>query len=365
MSTSSALHNLLVELLRRPELSDVHLEELQVPWLREGGVLAPSNLTAITRVDLQALIEQNEAESGVRWTELEDRLAKRGDIDIGFSIGSHRVRGNLYRANNRRLCLALRRIPAVPNDWSKLGLPVMLRQLLNRSKGLVLVTGPTGAGKSSTLAAIIEFLNTEHARHIVTIEDPIEYVFEQKKSLIQQRQVGRDAASFPLALRAALREDPDVIMIGELRDAETIETALHAANTGHLVLGTLHTAGARQAVQRIELVFAEHARAGAMQTLSSVLIAVLSQVLIPRAKGPGRVLGYELLVNNDATRQSIKDSKVNNLFSALELGRRDGQVLLNRNLAERIRAGDISREDGLYFSYDPVALDKELANGRA
>ena len=361
---ASPLSDRLELLLGQPGISDVHLEVGRPLWARQSGALAEVPGTVVELAELQALLQAHEAETALRWGDVESRLAKKGDLDFSFNLGPARVRANLYRANHQHLCLALRRIPEVPEDWGALGIPETLRPLLNRSKGLVLVTGPTGAGKSSTLAAIIEHLNQSSARHILTLEDPVEYVFTQKRSLIQQRQIGREAPNFAMALRAALREDPDVIMLGELRDFETVETALHAANTGHLVLGTLHTPGAMQAVERIELLFPEHARKGAMQTLSSVLVAVLSQVLVPRAKGGGRLLAYELMINTPSTRQAIQNSKINNLFTAMDGGRRDGHVLLNHNLGARIRAGDISREDGLYCSYDPAALEKELTYAR-
>jgi twitching motility protein PilT len=260
--------------------------------------------------------------------------------------------------------MALRKITEVPTDFAELGLPEGLKRLLNRSKGLLLVTGPTGAGKSSTLAACVEHLNQSAARHIVTIEDPIEYLFTSKHSLIQQRQVGRDASDFSSALRAALREDPDVIMVGELRDLETIETALHAANTGHLVLGTLHTSSARQTIERIGMFFPEQSRHSALQTLSSVLTGVLSQNLVRCTSRPGRLLCYELMINTPPVRQAIMDGKPNQIFSAMELGRREGQVLLNQQLAERIGAGEITREDALYIAYDPAGLERESAYGR-
>jgi twitching motility protein PilT len=364
MSNSDVLEQRLSELLAREELSDIHVEVGQPIWIRESGGIHTVGATKVTAADLDALLQKQEPQTGVKFENLYERLAEKGDLDFAFAIAGRRMRANLFRANGNHLCLALRRIPEVPGDWAKLGLPISLKPLFNRSKGLFLVTGPTGSGKSSTLAAILEYLNTEFTRHILTIEDPIEYVFEQKKCLIQQRQIGREAPSFPLALRAALREDPDVIMLGELRDMETIETALHAANTGHLVLGTLHTPGAKQAVERIELVFPETERRGAMQTLSSVLIGVLSQALIPRANGPGRVLAYELMLNNDQMRTSIKESKLNNIANSMEMGRKDGQLLLNRHLVDLIRTGVISKSDGLYFSYDPLQLGKDLDHGR-
>ena len=364
MSNLTALEKRLGELLAREQLSDIHIEVGQPIWIRESGGINTLGEAKVPADDLNALLKNQEQQIGFKFEHLDARLQEKGDLDFGFALAGRRMRANLFRANGNHLCLALRRIPEVPGDWTKLGLPASLKPLFNRSKGLFLVTGPTGSGKSSTLAAILEYLNTEFKRHILTIEDPIEYVFEQKKCLIQQRQIGREAPSFPLALRAALREDPDVIMLGELRDMETIETALHAANTGHLVLGTLHTPGAKQAVERIELVFPETARRGAMQTLSSVLIGVLSQALIPRANGPGRVLAYELMLNNDQTRTSIKESKLNNIANTMEVGRKDGQLLLNRHLVELIRTGVISKSDGLYFSYDPLQLGKDLDNGR-
>jgi twitching motility protein PilT len=355
---------LLERLLATPDLSDAHLEEDCVPWMRIAGGLSPMDAAATSRQTLLGFLAAYEEETGLRGSRLEVELAERGDLDFACTVGGMRVRGNLFRSNGGRLCLALRKIPEVPGGFSELGLPELLKSLLNRSKGLLLVTGPTGAGKSSTLAACVEHINRSAARHILTIEDPIEYIFTRKQSLIQQRQVGRDASGFSSALRAALREDPDVIMVGELRDLETIETALHAANTGHLVLGTLHTSGARQTIERIGMFFPEQSRQGALQTLSSVLIGVLSQNLVRCAQRSGRMLCYELMINTPPVRQAIKDGKPNQIFSAMELGRREGQVLLNQQLAERIAAGSITREDALYISYDPAGLDKESAYGR-
>ena len=352
---------LFANLLATPDLSDVHLEEGCVPWMRVAGALRPMDAIPTSLPAIQEFLRAHEQETRLSVSALVDLLTENGDVDFACTVGGMRVRGNLYRSNGGRLCLALRRIPEVPGDFSELGLPESLKGMLNRSKGLLLVTGPTGAGKSSTLAACVEHLNRSAARHIITIEDPVEYIFARKQSLIQQRQVGLDASDFSGALRAALREDPDVIMVGELRDQETIETALHAANTGHLVLGTLHTSGARQTIERIGMFFPEQSRQGAMQTLSSVLIAVLSQNLVRDARRSGRILCYELLINTPPVRQAIKDGKPNQIFSAMELGRREGQVLLNQQLAQRVAARSITREDALYISYDPAGLDKESA----
>lgn len=357
------MDQILERILADSDVSDLHLEEGSAPWVRSAGALSRIDGQPLTAKQLKDFLASHEDETGIAAEQLESRLAKRGDLDFACTVAGARLRGNVFRANGH-LCMALRRIPRVPTDAAVLGLPPRLFSLINRAKGMLLVTGPTGSGKSTTLAACIEYLNQHVARHVITIEDPVEYLFEQRKSLIQQRQVGRDAPSFAAALRAALREDPDVIMLGELRDTETMETALHAANTGHLVLGTLHTSGARQTIERIGMLFTESTRANALQSLSSVLIGVISQCLVPRARGSGRVLSYELMLNTQAVRQAIKDCKPNAIFSAMETGRRDGHVLLNQHLADLVRAGEVAKEDALYITYDPAGLEKELNYAR-
>jgi twitching motility protein PilT len=350
--------------LSNPEISDLHIRVGDTPWVRTSGKLIRAGNTTVTLDALLDFLREREKETTVRVDTLEERLDVRGDLDFACGIDNFRIRGNLFWSSNRKLSLALRRLGEVPADTSPLGLPPQLMPLVNRSKGLLLVTGTTGSGKSTTLAALLEYMNQNFQRHIITIEDPIEYVFTSKKSLIQQRQIGREAPTFAKALRASLREDPDAIMIGELRDEETVETALHAANTGHLVLGTLHTVSSRQTIERIGMLFPEEVRESALQTLSSVLIGVLCQTLVPHAKDERRVLCYEMLLNTSQVRSAIKDNRINQIFSAMELGKRDGQVLLNNNLADKVRSGTISKDEALYYAYDPTGLEKELGFGR-
>ncbi|MBC8738474.1 PilT/PilU family type 4a pilus ATPase [Paraburkholderia sp. UCT31] len=353
----------LTTILQDAEISDVHIEEGEPLWYRRVSDMHRSDGDPVTR----EAIEQFMADVGLGDAkQLIGEMDKNGgDRDFATKVGPYSVRGNILFQNGRKLGVVLRKLAQEIPTAESLNLPAKFIELLVQSKGLLLVTGPTGSGKTTTLGAGIDYLNKNKRLKIITVEDPIEYRHRHKSSKVDQREVGRhkDADTFDKAVRAALREDPDVIMIGELRDRVTVDAALRAANTGHLVLATLHTNSAQLTIERFTSFFAAEEKGYVQQTLASVLLGVLSQVLVPvnpDSGKTGRALCYELLVNTPASRSVIKEGKPAQLFNIMETGSGDGHVLLNRNLLERARKGDISVDDARYFSYDPDAFDKEL-----
>ncbi len=351
------------EFARKGNMSDLHITEGLAIWYRDSGTMKRMT-DEVSRAHITDFLRAHQDETNIAVDKLDELLSKKGDLDFSMSSKGVRWRGNVYRTDNRKLALALRvlsnKIPELPS----LGLPDAYMELPNRAKGLLLVTGPTGSGKTTTLASTISHLNKTSRRHIITLEDPVEFVHKSEWCLVHQRQIGRDGKDFNTGLRAALRQDPDVIFIGEMRDRDTVQVAMDAANTGHLVLATLHTMNSRQTIERITSFFNADEKEWAQQVLSSVLVGVLSQVLVPRSNGKGgRTLGYELLVNTSAVRTAIRDGKVNQIFNAMDTGRSEGQVLMNYCLAEKVFSGEISREDALYASYDPKGLEKELSRG--
>lgn len=357
------LEQIINDLSRKPNVSDLHVTEGMPVWYRESGSL--KRLTdAVTREHIKDFLKAHQDETGFPLEKLEELLSKTGDLDYSLATSSVRWRGNLYRTDNRKLALALRKLENKIPELGTLGLPDAYLDMPKRAKGLLLVTGPTGSGKTTTMAATIAFMNQTTRRHIITLEDPVEFIHKSEFCLIHQRQMGRDGKGFATGLRASLREDPDVIFIGEMRDADTVKVALDAANTGHLVLATLHTMNSRQTIERICSFFAAEEKEWAQQVIAGVLVGVLSQVLIPRANNKGgRELAYELMVNTPAVRMAIKDGKINQIFNAMDTGRSDGQVLMNHCLVQKIREGVISVEDAMYFAYDPKGLEKELNHG--
>ncbi len=259
--------------------------------------------------------------------------------------------------------LAFRLLARVLSPLSSLGLKELYGELSLRPRGLILVTGPTGSGKSTTLAAMIKYINENEKRHIITIEDPIEYIHENKNSLILQRSVGDDTQSFSTALRHALRHDPDVIVVGEMRDLDTIATAISAAETGHLVMGTLHTIDASETVDRIVEVFPHGQQAQIKLQLSQVLLAVLSQTLVPRIGG-GRVPACEIMLNNSAVKSSIREGKIHQLYSSIQLGQKEGMQTLNQALASLVEKGIVSAKEALLKSSNVESLQKMIKNQR-
>jgi twitching motility protein PilT len=313
--------------------SDLILSAGAPPTMRKDGALTP-----ITREPLRPeQIEEmaREVLSGERWK----RFAERRDLDFSFNWrGSARFRVNAF-IQRGSVGMALRLIPYQIPNFDQLGVPVVVRNLTSLSQGLILVTGPTGSGKSSTLAAMVSDIVARRPCHVITIEDPIEYVYRHQRSIVEQREVGADVASFGEALRAALRQSPDVLLVGEMRDLETISAAITIAETGHLVLATLHTNDTTQAVDRMVDVFPGEQQQQVRIQLSSTLAAVIYQQLLPRRDGPGRVAAFEVLLNTIAVQNLIKEGKTRQLRNVLETGAKDGMNTMERSLSELVRSG--------------------------
>jgi twitching motility protein PilT len=280
-----------------------------------------------------------------------------GEVDMAANVGGRRFRGNIYRQRDA-LAAAFRLVPMSIPGIQALGLPAALEELALVPQGFVLITGPTGSGKSTTLAAMIEHINHQRRAHVITIEDPIEFVFTSKKSIIDQREVGRDTGTFASALRHALRETPDVIMVGEMRDTETIAAALTAAETGHLVLATLHTGSTVQSIDRMIDVFPPHQQGQVRLQLSFTLLAVLTQKLIPKADGTGLALGTELLRNNPAIANLIREGKSQMLAGIIETQARLGMHTMDSSMIDLYRRGLITREDAARRMEHPQALER-------
>ena len=286
-------------------------------------------------------------------------------VDFSYSVPrTARMRVNAYLQRGA-VSAALRVIPSTIHSLEALGMPAVVHELASLPRGLVLVTGPTGSGKSTTLAAVIDQINTTREEHILTIEDPIEFLHSHKRCLVNQRELGSDATSFAEGLRAALREDPDVILVGEMRDLETISTALTAAETGHLVLATLHTQDAPQTIDRIIDVFPPHQQQHVRVMLSVALQGVVAQQLLPTADGAGRVPAVEVLVPTPAVRNLIREGKTHQIYSAIQTGAEHGMQTMDSALAELVRAGRISRDVAQRRASVPAELARLLGGGGA
>lgn len=355
------LESLLTQMAER-NASDLLLLAGSPPVLRVGGrlvrmdapVLDPSEIVALVgqlvTARIRELIDENgAADLSVRLSRpagSEDRRAWR------FRVNLHRQRGNLAAA-----------IRALPNDiptLQQLNLPATLAELVRPTRGLVLVCGPTGAGKSTTLAALVGEINRNEQRHIITIEDPIEYEHRNGQSIVEQIEIGRDAPSFAAALRAALRQDPDVILVGEMRDLETVATALTAAETGHLILSTLHTSDAASAIHRIVDVFPPAQQTQIKQQLALSLNAIVCQQLMPRNDTKGRAVAAEVLLANHAVRNHIRNDKLQNLITEITLGKRGGMISMEDSLAKLVQQGMITIEEARARSSRPEELDSLL-----
>ena len=289
-----------------------------------------------------------------------ETLKNNGEVDFAYSIpGDGRYRINVFRQRGT-LAVAVRILNLNIPSPEELGLPKALVNMCQKKRGLVLVTGPTGAGKSTTLASLIDVINQTSKQHIITLEDPIEYLHRHNKSIINQREMGSDSQNYAAALRAALREDPDVILVGEMRDLETIATAITAAETGHLVFSTLHTVGAANTIDRIVDVFPPYQQQQIRTQLADVLECVVSQQLIPRQNREGRVAAIEVMLSNSAIRNHIRESKTFQIASVMQMNRKLGMITMDDALLELYRAGDISLESAMSYAQDPVALRKRL-----
>ena len=329
--------------------SDIHLEEGSPIAIRVN-----SDIRILQNVmgseDMTSLLKEIAGEEKLKQYE------QTGDLDTSIGLeGLSRIRINAYMANEKR-CLTLRILPDSLPRWQDLGLPQPFIDLTEKHRGMVLCTGPTGPGKSTTLAAFINCILETQKRHILTIEDPIEFEFNHSKtSIIHQREVKRDTQTFASALRAALREDPDVIYIGEMRDLETIQLAITAAETGHLVLGTLHTSSAAKTVERIVDVFPGDQQEQARLQVSTSLLGVMTQTLCKNTKGK-RSLAYELMVNTPAIANLIRERKVSQIYSQLQTGSKDGMNTLEQCLQQLVESGDITQEEALGKASNPKAL---------
>lgn len=320
------------------EASDLHMSVKSPPIYRINGKLVPYGNTRLTKEETERM-----AKSLVRPEQWEE-LLERGELDFSYSI-EHiaRFRLNVYHQRGQ-ISFVARVIPTEIPTIEQLNMPMILQELAKKPQGLILVTGPTGSGKSTTLAAMIDYINRNDAKHIITLEDPIEYMHEHRKSLINQREVGSDTQNFTNGLRAALRQDPDIILVGEMRDLETISTAITAAETGHLVLATLHTSSAAQTIDRIIDVFPPHQQAQIRIQLAAVLEGIISQRLLPKADGKGRVAATEILINVPAVANLIRNEKVHQINNVLQTSRAQGMHTIEMAVQSLLQAGAITAE---------------------
>lgn len=334
--------------------SDLHLRVPSSPVLRIDGALTTlGDLPPVNPQDVEILLESI--------TTLEQRSAfrKELELDYAYSIpGLARFRVSVLRQRGT-ISLAFRLVPIEPPSIDDLRLPPICKELVLKPRGLILVTGPTGSGKSTTMAAMIDYLNETEARNVITIEDPIEYLHPNKRCLIAQRDLGDDTKSFADALVHALRHDPDVIVVGEMRDLDTIATAVRAAETGHLVLGTLHTIDAAQTVDRIIDIFPADQQPQIRLQLSQVLEAVLSQTLLPRVDG-GRIAAFEIMIATPAVRNLVRERKTFELPNIMRLSARDGMITLDQALTDLVGRGVVSQEEAMMKASNPDQLKKSL-----
>jgi twitching motility protein PilT len=335
--------------------SDLHITVGVPPQLRIQGKMVKVKIDPLTSQDTKELCYS--VLTDAQKAEFEKNL----EIDFSFGIKDlSRFRGNMmYQRGN--IAGVFRRIPLNIPDFDALKLPQVLKKTIRRPNGLILVTGPTGSGKSTSLAAMLDILNREEYGHILTVEDPIEFVHPHKNCIVNQREVGIDTKGFGNAIKRILRQDPDFVLVGELRDAETIEMALTMAETGHLVFGTLHTNGAVQAINRIINVFPPHQQPQIRQVLSFTLQAILSQQLIPKSFEPGRAMACELMIPTMGIRNLIREDKIHQVYAAMQTGQDDtGMSTMNQSLLNLVKSGVLSKIDALEHSFSPDEIGKML-----
>ncbi len=361
---TEGLRSLLQRVIARGG-SDVHLVDGVCPFIRIDGDLEPLDAEPVSEARMESWIEQALTDDQRR------RLDRDGAVDFSVHLASDsqsqalgrtpsaaRFRVNVHRQRGK-LAASLRALPTEVPNFEELGLPVELRDLVRPLQGVVLVCGPTGAGKSTTLAALVDWINRERRAHVLTLEDPIEYEHRNRRSLIQQMEVGIDIPDFAQGLRSALRQDPDVILLGEMRDLESIGTALAAAETGHLLLSTVHTSDPAQAIHRVVDVFPAEAREQIRQLLAAGLEAIVCQRLLPRIGG-GRVLAVEILKATNAVRHHIRSGGLHKLYNEMVTGQRHGMVTMESALAQLVGSGLVTREDALARSTRPDEIESLL-----
>ena len=344
------LHQLLKAMIEKGA-SDMHITTGTPPLLRIDGAIVPLKLPPLGPVETKQLCYS------ILTEEQKIHFEKTSELDLSFGIKSlSRFRANIFMQRGA-VAGAFRTIPFKILTFEELGLPPIISDLANKPSGLVLVTGPTGSGKSTTLASIIDKINNEQRLHIITIEDPIEYLHPHKMSVVNQREVGTDTEGFKQALKYVLRQDPDVVLVGEMRDLETIEAALTIAETGHLVFATLHTNSAVSTINRIIDVFPPHQQQQVRAKLSFVLQAVISQQLIPRLGSPGRALALEIMIPNAAIRNLVREDKVHQIYSSMQVGQQgSGMQTLNQSLYSLYQRRMISLEEAMGRSLEPDEL---------
>ncbi len=343
----------LLDTAIRQNASDIHLTVGLPPTLRIRGRLVPLKTKVLESPDTLALMKSIAPERS------QNELQEEGGSDFGFAYGDTRFRVSIFKQKNN-VAVVLRLIPSTLLSFEEIGLPQAVAELCTRPRGLFLVTGPTGCGKTTTLASMINYINQITDRHIITVEDPIEYFFEHNKSVINQREVGNDVPSFAEALRRALRMDPDVVLVGEMRDLETIEAALRAAETGHLVFGTLHTTGAAGTINRIVDAFPVNQQAQIRVQLSVTLIAVLSQALLARIDRKGMIASYEFMLVTSAISNLIRENKTFRIDSSIQTGKKFGMQLLDDHLWELYERKIISAEGMLDKARSAPALAEKI-----
>ena len=345
----------LLQLVVAENASDLHLRVGSPPVLRIHGILNRIEGPPLSPEDTEELMRSITSEDHIQ------HVRERGGADFGFAFGElARFRVSVFKEKGN-FGVVQRQIPSKLLTLEAIGIPPSVKELLYKPRGLVLVTGPTGSGKTTTLASMINIINLERDdAHIITIEDPIEYYHTHKKSIVTQREIHVDVPNFAEALRRALRQDPDVILVGEMRDLETIDAAITAAETGHLVFGTLHTTGAAKTIDRIVNAFPVNQQEQIRIQLSTVLQAVISQLLIPRHDKPGRVAVFEVMINTPSVAALIRDNKTFRINSDIQTGAKYGMVTLDGFLMEKYMAGFISREEVITKAQDPVTAQAKL-----
>jgi twitching motility protein PilT len=353
------LHQLLKAMIEKGA-SDLHITTNSPPQLRIDGKLQPLQMPPLSPADTKQVCYSILTDSQ------KHKFEENNELDLSFGVrGLSRFRANVFMQRGA-VAGAFRSIPYKVMTMEELGLPKAVLDITRKPRGLVLVTGPTGSGKSTTLASIIDRVNSERHDHIVTIEDPIEYLHPHKNCIVNQREVGADTKSFTNALKYILRQDPDVVLIGEMRDLETIEAALTVAETGHLAFATLHTNSCVQTINRIVDVFPPYQQSQVRAQLSFVLEGVMCQSLLPRANGPGRALALELMVPNPAIRNLIREDKIHQIYSQMQIGQEKfGMQTMNQSLASLFQRRLISLEDAMARSHDQEELKTLIGGGNA
>ena len=344
------LHQLLKAMVEKGA-TDLHVTTGSPPQLRIDGRLVPLKTAPLTNVETKQLCYS------ILTDAQKHRFEEENELDLSFGVkGLSRFRANLFMQRGA-VAGAFRTIPYKILSFSELGLPAIVADLTKKPRGLVLVTGPTGSGKSTTLASIIDKINNDRHEHIMTIEDPIEYLHPHKNCLVNQREIGADTHSFKKALKYILRQDPDVVLVGEMRDLETIESALVVSETGHMAFGTLHTNSAVQTINRILDVFPPYQQPQVRAQLSFVLEGVMTQNLLPKVSGPGRCLAIEVMVPNPAIRNLIREDKIHQIYSAMQVGQsKFGMQTFNQSLAALLQRRLISLDEAMARSSDPEEL---------